>query len=113
MINVFSQKINKDGIDYLYNCSVDENNDLVCFTYKSLDSIKGHFETLDYFEIDFPTLREFMLYSGGEFASGNYLIKDGFDYYRLFNIDNNLKILLPKMFLIDTYQILNEMWVDD
>lgn len=107
MVNVFSQKINKDGIDFLYNCSVDENTDLIYFTYKS------PFETLDHFEIDFPTLRNFMSHSGNEFISENYLIKDGFDYYRLFELKSNSKILLPKMFLLDTYQILNDMWVDD
>ena len=106
MTSVFSQKVNKEGINYTYDCSVDEH-ELVGFTYKN-DS-----EILDYFEIPFPTLRNFMLDSSGNFQFDGILIKDGLDFYRFFNINSNRKIILPKIFLLDSYQVLNNLWEDD
>lgn len=105
MIEVFAQKIYKDEIEITYDCSITEE-DMVRFTHYT------NKEVLDYIDIDFPSLREYMN-NEGDYISEKYQIKEGIDFIRIFSQTNDNKILIPQIFLFDAYNVLNTLWEDD
>jgi hypothetical protein len=121
MINIFSQLIFKDGVDYIYDCSITDN-DLVCFTYGTSNgrtnmpgAIIGN--VISKIIMDFPTLRDMMEERRDYFEYlknyniGNYIIKETSDNFTIDSKEEN--IVLPKRFLQDSYIILKNMWDDD
>ena len=110
MINILSQVTNKNGVDFIYDCLINDE-DLVCFTY--LSKSENVSEIISNLVIDFPTLRLFMESDNVEFDFNNIVIKDSPDHYELNSKLNNNGIIIPKIFLSDAYQILKNMWIDD
>lgn len=109
MMTIFSQIINKSDLDFIYECVID-TDDKVVFKHNILKN-KTENEVLYSLKIDFPTLRTFMESDMKEFESGDFIIKDNPEYYRIYKGTD--MILLPKIFLSDSYQILKNMWTDD
>lgn len=101
MTTIFSQKVNVDGKEQIYECSITDN-DTVLFTHE-----------INSFEIDFPTLREFIKINGKDYNNDHFSIKDGFDVFRFFSKTENEKIILPKSYFLESYQILEKIWEDD
>jgi len=111
MISIFSQVTNKNDVDFIYDCSINEE-DQVCFTHiikqeNNMDVIAGLI-------MDFPTIRDLMnCQKLIEQDFKDFTIKDNPDYYRIYSKKNTDKILLPKKFLTESYKILKNMWTDE
>ena len=113
MISIFSQLINKNGSDFIYDCSIEE--EIVCFTYgishgrtNSESTISRKISVL---HIDFPSIEYIINNDKTEFSINDFIVKNNIDYYVIYS--KNEDILLPKKFLSDAYKVLKKMWSDD
>lgn len=111
MINVLSQKINKDNIETIYDCSI-TIDDLICFTHSNIYDNTNQ-DVVSNLRIDFPTLRDFVQCGLGQYESGKFKFIETECCYRIYTIGNEEYISIPKTFLFDSYQILKKIWVDD
>jgi len=118
MINIFSQILNKNGTDFIYDCSIDDN-DITCFTHglsygkSNMSNVSSMSEILSTLNIDFPSLREIMISEEENIEIKNYIVKKNPEYIRIYSKINSNSILLPKKFLKDSYDILKNMWIED
>lgn len=109
MINIFSQEINKGTKDYTYDCSI--SGDLVCYSHTIIHE-KNNVEIVSSIMIDFPTLRNFFNGNKEDYKSDNYVIKNStIDRYEIISSDD--RIFIPKLFLEDSFNVLNKMWLDE
>jgi hypothetical protein len=112
MVNVLSQLVSKNDVNFKYECSINDK-DMVCFSHE-ITTINGFSkDTIAYIELEFPKLRTFMESDLKKYESDKFIILDNPDYYRIYSKNGDNKILLPKIFLSETYQILKKMWIDD
>lgn len=118
MISIFSETSYKEGKEYVYDCSINED-DLVKFTYGSSNNSPSIDEIISSIIIDFPTLRTIIYTESKDDISceiigkySKYLIEQNNNFIR---IENNKKenILLSKKFLMDAYEILKNMWEEE
>jgi len=121
MMNVFSQLIFKDGADYIYDCSITEN-DLVCFTYGTSNgrtNMPGAIidTVISKIIVDYPTLRDILeerrdyLDYLKKYIIGEYSIEENDEEFSIKSDNGNM--ILPKKFLKNSYTILKNMWIDD
>jgi hypothetical protein len=128
MIRVFSQIVYKDDKEFIYECSVNED-DLVTFTYGSSNNLyislldyntPGIDEILSSISIDFLTLRNIIDNESKEDSWIKYEIKGKYSKHSIEEnnefikiSDDNSEILLTKNFIRDSYEILKNIWEED
>lgn len=122
MMNVFSQLIFKDGADYIYDCSITDD-DLVCFTHGTSNGGRTNMPgaiidtVISKITMDYPTLREILeerrdyLDYLKKYIIGEYSIEENDEEFSIKSDNGN--IILPKKFLKNSYTILKNMWIDD
>lgn len=125
MLNIFSQKFYVDGREYMYHCSVDDN-DNVNFSYGTSNGLSSSFDTnlvnnvFGEIIIDFPTLRSLVNNVDKEFYGDDYCYKikklDDSKLNIIKSTLDNIKIndiIISENFLMESFKILENMWTDD
>ena len=115
MEKILSKIKNEDGVDYIYECSI-TNDDLVSFTYglsygRTSDG-PNISEPLSEIEVDYPTLRDIITHdrvSNIEYIFGDCIVKEDNDI-ELSN--GEYKIKMSKSFFGESMAILEKLWED-
>lgn len=110
MDSIFSQRLNKDNIETKYDCMINDE-DLVCYI-KSIIHENGE-ELSSIVTIDFPTLRYFIELSDNVMESDNYNFIYDSQFYTIFSKKQKMNITIPKSFLLESYNILKNIWIED
>ncbi len=111
MISIFSQVTSKNEVDFIYDCSINDE-DQVCFTH--MIKQESNMCVISDMVMDFPTIRDLInCQKLIEQDFKDFTIKDNPDYYRIYSKKIDNKILLPKKFLTESYKILKNMWTDE
>lgn len=111
MIRVFSQKINQDSFDIVYDCLINSETDNIIYTHSN-EYTNGR-KVNAFFVMDFLTLREFINNGQTNYQNdmAQFIEKD--KYFEIITHKDKQSISLPKDFLLESYNILGKMWVDD
>jgi hypothetical protein len=111
MKQIFSQKINRDEFDAVYECLINTENNNVGFTY--LNEYPNGKEIISFFTIDFLSLQDFINNGKINYENSKYQFIENEHYFKVHNKSDNQHISLPKTFLFDSYNVLKSMWEDD
>lgn len=111
MIKVFSQKINQGSFDIVYDCLINPESNNVGYTH--VNEYSNGKQVVSFFVLDFPSLREFFNNGKTNYENINYRFTENGEYFDVLYKKEEQKIILPKNFLLDSYNILEKMWEDD
>lgn len=111
MIKIFSQKINQDTFDIVYDCLINPDSNNVGFTH-TYEYTNGT-QVNSFFVMDFLSLREFINNGKVNYENVKFKFTVMDNHYEISTKAENLKILLPKSFLLDSYDVLEKQWEDD
>jgi hypothetical protein len=111
MKQMFSQKIIKDKFDEVYECLINIENNKVGFTH--LNEYPNGREIISFFTIDFLSFQDFMNNGRINHETSKYQFIENEQYFKVHNKSDDQYISLPKTFLLDSYNVLKNMWEDD
>ena len=111
MIKVFSQKINQDSFNIVYDCLINHENNNVGYTH--IYEYPNGTQINSFFVMDFISLREFINNGKTNYQNEKFQFIEKEGSFDIISHKEKLSISLPKNFLFDSYDVLENMWEDD